>query len=205
MSEPHDELVTLWTSGDEPERRAALEHVRGCEDCRAGSSKLGIAIDALLAGGTVETSSRGGEGVAKLLQRARSGRVSYFVSEVARLFDLTDEAATALLERTKDEAAWEDGPAVGVKLIGVVAGQRVPQAITALVKLDPGAQFPQHPHFGPEEVLVLEGGYRDSSGLEVWRGEVQKMGPGTEHHFVAFDGVGCICASVNVLEPPEKA
>lgn len=200
MSEPHDELVTLWTSGEGPERRAAIEHVRGCEECRAGTSKLGIAIDALEGGtvGRVDAPAPSG-GVLRLLERTRSGRVSYFVAQVARLFDLSEEDAATLLERTKDPSAWEDGPAPGVKLIPVAAGKRVPEAMTALVKLDPGAEFPQHPHFGPEEVLVLEGGYRDSSGLEVWRGEVQKMSPGTEHHFVAFEGVGCICASVNVL------
>jgi putative transcriptional regulator len=50
-------------------------------------------------------------------------------------------------------------------------------------------------------VLVLEGGYRDSTGVEVWRGEVQDMAGGTEHDFVAFEGIGCVCASVNALIP----
>lgn len=200
----HDELVTLWCTGETPERRAALEHVRGCAVCRSATAKLGLAIDALEGGtvGRLDAPAPPG-GVSRLLQRARSGRASYFLSEVARLFDLSEEAASALLERTKDASAWEDGPAPGVKLIPVVAGPRVPEALTALVKLDPGATFPQHPHAGPEEVLVLEGGYRDSSGLEVWRGETQKMEPRTEHSFVAFDGVGCLCASVNVLEPSD--
>jgi putative transcriptional regulator len=202
VSESHDELVTLWTSGEGPERRAALEHVRGCEPCCQASSKLGIAIDAL-EGGTVGRADAPAPpgGVQRLLSRARTGRVSYFVSEVARLFDLTEEDAGELLSRASRGEGWEDGPGPGVKIYPVVAGPRVPEALTALVKLEPGATFPHHPHAGPEEVLVLEGGYRDSSGLEVWRGETQKMPPRTEHSFVAFDGVGCICASVNVLEP----
>jgi anti-sigma factor ChrR (cupin superfamily) len=72
--------------------------------------------------------------------------------------------------------------------------------MTALVRVEPNAVFPLHPHEGPEQVLVLEGGYRDSAGLEVWRGEVQLMAAGTEHFFTAFD-VGCICASVVMTDP----
>jgi hypothetical protein len=33
----------------------------------------------------------------------------------------------------------------------------------------------------------------------VWRGEVQDMAAGTEHDFVAFEGIGCVCASVSAL------
>lgn len=196
VSNSHDELLTLWASGDGPERRAALEHVRQCAACRAESERLGKAIDAL-EGGTVgrvaEPAPKGG--VARLLSRARGGRLSYFEEEVARLFDVSLEAARALLER----AARGDFPeqlAPGVHFIPVVGGPRVATAMTTLVRIAPGATFPQHPHLGHEEVRVLEGGYRDSSGREVWRGEVQEMDKGTEHHFVAFDDVGCLCASV---------
>ena len=53
MSEPHDELVMLWTaSGTEAESRAWLEHVRSCAACQSAAPKLGVAIDAL-EGGTV--------------------------------------------------------------------------------------------------------------------------------------------------------
>ncbi|MDP1827763.1 MAG: cupin domain-containing protein [Archangium sp.] len=202
MSEPHDELVTLWTSGTEVERNSALAHVRGCAACQAAAPKLGVAIDAL-EGGTVgrvpEAAPPGG--VEALLARARSGRLSYFTAQVAALFDLSTEDASALLARAERNEGWEEGPAPGVLLLTVNAGPKVPEALTALVKLASGATFPLHPHFGPERVLVLEGGYRDSTGVEVWRGEVQDMAPGTEHDFVAFDGIGCVCASVNALMP----
>lgn len=195
MSEPHDALLTLWTSGETPERRDALEHVRTCAACQEAAPRLGLAIDAL-EGGTVGRSDvpAPAGGVAKLLQRARGGRLSYFVPQVAQLFDLSTEDAAAVLARA-ERGEWEDGLAPGVKMIGVVGGPRVARAMTALVRVEANAVFPLHPHDGPEQVLVLEGGYRDSSGVEVWRGEVQPMAAGTEHFFTAFD-VGCICASV---------
>lgn len=203
MTEPHDELMVLLTaSGSEGETRAALEHVRGCSVCQAAAPKLGVAIDALEGahvGRVAEAPPRGG--VERLLSRARQGRLSFFVSQVATLFDLSTEAATELLRRAEKNEGWEEGPAPGVRIMTVNAGPKLPEAMTALVKLSAGAKFPLHPHFGPERVMVLEGGYRDSTGVEVWRGEVHEMAPGTEHDFVAFDGIGCVCASVNALMP----
>ncbi len=203
MIESHDELMLLMTaSGSEADCASALEHVRGCAACQAAAPKLGLAIDAL-EGATVgrvpEEPPAGG--VARVLERARTGRISFFIAQVAALFDLSTEAAATLLSRAERNEGWEEGPGPGVKIMTVNAGPRVPEAMTALVKLDSGATFPLHPHFGAERVLVLEGGYRDSTGVEVWRGEVQDMAPGTEHDFVAFDGIGCVCASVNALMP----
>ena len=203
MSEPHDHLLTLMTAaGSEAERGTALEHVRGCADCLTAAPKLGVAIDALM-GGTVgrvaEAPPPGG--LERVLARARSGRLSYFTAQVAALFDLSSEDAAALLARAERNEGWEEGPGPGVFVMTVNAGPKVPEALTALVKLTSGATFPKHPHFGPERVVVLEGGYRDSFGVEVWRGEVHDMGAGTEHDFVAFDGIGCVCASVNALMP----
>ncbi len=203
MTEPHDELMVLLTaSGSEGEARAALEHVRGCSVCQAAAPKLGVAIDALEGAhvGRVAEAPPS-QGVERLLARARQGRLSFFISQVAELFDLSTEAATELLRRAEKNEGWEEGPAPGVLIMTVNAGPKLPEAMTALVKVSSGAKFPMHPHFGPERVMVLEGGYRDSTGVEVWRGEVQEMAPGTEHDFVAFDGIGCVCASVNALMP----
>ena len=118
---------------------------------------------------------------------------------MSALFDISTEEASELLARAERNEGWEEGPAPGVLVMPVNPGPKVPEALTALVKVSPGATFPLHPHFGPERVMVLEGGYRDSTGAEVWRGEVQDMAPGTEHDFVALDGIGCVCASVNAL------
>lgn len=200
MSEPHDQLVTLWTSASDAERRDALLHVRDCTACQAGASKLGLALDALEGGtvGRVPVPAPAG-GLAKLLARARTGRLDYFIPELMKLFDVDEAVAKAALARV-ERNDWEEGPGPGVGLIGVNAGPRIKGALTALVKLEPGATFPHHPHPGDEEVLVLEGGYRDSHGVEVWRGEVQPMAAGTSHSFTAFADVGCICASRVVVD-----
>jgi putative transcriptional regulator len=212
VTETHDELMVLMTASglngtaSESETRAAVEHVRGCSACQAAAPKLGVAIDAL-EGATVGRVAEppptllGSGGVERLLARARRGRLTWFISQVATLFDLSTEDAAALLERAERNEGWEEGPAPGVQIMTVNAGPKLPEAMTALVKLSSGAKFPMHPHFGPERVMVLEGGYRDSTGVEVWRGEVQEMAQGTEHDFVAFDGIGCVCASVNALMP----
>jgi putative transcriptional regulator len=205
VSEPHDELLVLWTgTGSDAELQAAIAHVRDCAECTAASPHFGNAVEAL-EGGTVgriaEVAPLGG--LEKVLSRARSGRLAYFTQAVATLFDLSTEAAAALLERAARDEGWEEGPGPGVQLLTVNPGPKVPEALTALVKVAPGATFPMHPHFGPERVLVLEGGYRDSTGVEVWRGESQDMAPDSEHDFVAFDGIGCVCASVNALMPPK--
>lgn len=202
MSEPHDAaLVVMSSAGTEAERQAAVKHVLTCPDCQAALAQLGRAVDAL------ETATVGRDAdalpagsTARLLQRV-GGRLPFFADVVAELFDLPLPDATALLERAERGEGWEAGPAPGVELLVVNAGPKVPEAMTALVRLAPGAEFPEHPHFGDETVVVLEGGYRDTLGTEVWRGETHRMKPDTAHAFTAFDGVGCICASVHVLIP----
>lgn len=197
MNEPHDELMVLLTGQGSPaETKAAVAHVRSCATCQAEAPRLGIAIDALLGGTMGHLADEPPKGaLGRMLARARGGRLSYFVSDVAELFDLSLEEAGKLLSRAEGTDGWEEGPGPGVKLLPVTAGPRVGDALTALVKLDAGATFPHHPHLGVERVMVLEGGYRDSQGVEVWRGEVQDMAAATEHSFTSFEGVGCICAS----------
>src|SRR5918992_228460 len=36
---------------------------------------------------------------------------------------------------------------------------------TVLIRMEPGCSYPAHRHVGPEEVLVLQGGYRDGRGV----------------------------------------
>ncbi len=136
------------------------------------------------------------------LQASLSGahRFEHLVSRVAALFDLTEAQARSLLGRIDDDAAWLEGPAEGVLLMPVEAGPRREGLVTTLLKLAPGAQFPLHTHGAHEEVLVLEGGYRDDqSGLEMWRGRLDERDEGTTHSFTALEGLACICASVTGL------
>jgi len=132
---------------------------------------------------------------------AGARRFAHFHSQLQKLFDLPAPAIDALLARSEQADAWEGGLAEGVSLLTVEAGPGCEGCMTALVRLEPGAQFPDHEHGGRERVLVLEGGYRDSTGVEVWRGELDVREAGTSHSFTALPDGPCICASV--LKAPE--
>jgi anti-sigma factor ChrR (cupin superfamily) len=56
-----------------------------------------------------------------------------------------------------------------------------------LVRMDPGCEYPRHRHVGDEEVLVLQGGFRDESG-EYAAGAFHRFAAGSVHAPVAFDG-----------------
>lgn len=197
----HDELITLslGTAGTE-ELRAAKAHVESCEECRAGQLRAQQALGALAGSVTAEKAPAGVK--VKLVDRIRSeSRLTHFAPEVAALYDLSLEDAKALLEKANDVSLWSDGPGPGVQLLPVNAGPKAAERINALVKVEPGAQFPHHDHPGHERVMVLEGGYLDSGGVEVWRGEVQEMMGGTSHGFRALGRNACICAASNTVSP----
>ena len=59
----------------------------------------------------------------------------------------------------------------------------------ALIRMDPGCGYPRHKHKGEERLLVLQGGYRDETGVRR-AGEFAIYGDGTEHGPVALDGPG---------------
>lgn len=56
-----------------------------------------------------------------------------------------------------------------------------------LIRMQPGCGYPAHRHTGVEEVLILQGGYRDQSG-EHRAGEYVVNEAGSSHHPVALDG-----------------
>ena len=57
-------------------------------------------------------------------------------------------------------------------------------------------RFPSHRHHGPETLFVLEGSYRDQSGLLVGPGDVHEMRADSEHFFKVTPGAACVAASV---------
>jgi anti-sigma factor ChrR (cupin superfamily) len=57
-----------------------------------------------------------------------------------------------------------------------------------LIRMEPGAGYAPHRHIGSEDVLVLQGGYRDERG-EYRRGDFVHYEPGSAHAPVAL-GVG---------------
>jgi putative transcriptional regulator len=124
-------------------------------------------------------------------------RFAHLLPALAQHFDISEAQAAALADAVDSPSNWFDGLAPGVSLMPVEAGPRWDGYVTTLVRLEPGAQLPLHTHGSREQVLVLEGGYRDDqSGVEFWRGEVDVRDEGTSHSFTAVAGPACLCASV---------
>ena len=63
---------------------------------------------------------------------------------------------------------------------------------TVLIRMQPGCSYPAHRHVGLEEVLILQGGYRDSKGAHR-AGEYILNEPGSAHHPTALEDAGEDC------------
>lgn len=57
---------------------------------------------------------------------------------------------------------------------------------TVLIRMAPGCGYPRHRHIGPEDVLVLAGGYRDEDGRTFEAGQFVRYPQGSEHTPVAL-------------------
>lgn len=124
-------------------------------------------------------------------------RFAHLVPALAAHFDISEEKARALVASFDEPASWGEGPGPGLSLMPVEAGPKWDGFMTLMLRLEPGAQLPLHTHGSREQVLVLEGGYRDDqSGREFWRGETDVRDEGTSHSFTAVEGPACLCASV---------
>src|SRR5438094_8359097 len=131
--------------------RARIEaHLRSCPECRKESEQL----DALVAGMTTAPTA-----VLSALQKKLEGaaRFDHLLQKVADLFDLSPDRAHALLKSVDHQSTWVQEMAPGVMLAPVEAGEKIGEAFTVLVKLEPGAVFPTHTHGGRERVLILDG------------------------------------------------
>jgi len=130
-----------------------------------------------------------------LASRARPGRYGVFVDRLARLFDLPLPDVEALLTRIESEDAWAPFLVPGTSMIPVDAGPKRTGAIATLVRLQPGAPFPEHTHRGVETMVVVDGGFVEpTTKVEVWRGEEITRNDGTEHSIIGLPGVPCVAA-----------
>lgn len=136
-----------------------------------------------------------------LAEVRKTDRLRHFAPALAELYDLTLPQAHDLIAQIRSPDGWEAGPATGIRLLPVHAGPKARDALAAIVYLEAGVEFPEHPHLGPERVLVIEGAYRDSGGEEYWRGDLHESAAGTQHGFRAIGGKPCICAGLNAVSP----
>jgi len=63
--------------------------------------------------------------------------------------------------------------------------ERVEGDASVLIRMEPGASYPEHEHQGLEEVLILHGGYRDGDG-EHRAGSYLRYPAGSRHAPVAL-------------------
>jgi predicted ChrR family anti-sigma factor len=197
MSRHIDQRLDDYLLGTLP-KRARLEveaHLEECRDCRERSEPLEHAMRSLCA--TMPAPSHGLRRLEEALEGP--GRFSHFAGTLAELFDVPAEAVGALLARVDDPAAWAWGLAPGVRVLQVNAGPARQGFLCGFVLLDAGATYPAHAHGAEERTLVLEGGYRCSTGVEMWRGELDVRAAGTSHAFTALRDGHCLCAGFTKL------
>jgi hypothetical protein len=123
-------------------------------------------------------------------------RYAPFFARAAELFDLPESVIISELGRLAEPKVWRFAGLPGIQHATVKGGPKVASAETLFVRFAPGVRFPKHRHTGLERVLVLEGSYRDTNGVEHRAGELREWAEGTEHGFLVDKGEPCIFASV---------
>ncbi|HWE30473.1 MAG TPA: cupin domain-containing protein [Polyangia bacterium] len=151
---------------------------------------------------------------ARILAAAKPRTRQFLLDKIATIFDVSRDKALALLAKLEDPDAWQGGPVESSWLLFVdEAGPLLEGAFCSFVKLDPDVQWPEHRHLGREQMLVLEGGFRETDGHEVHPGELRVMEAGSAHGFSAFAHAGCLSAAIvydgvellDLMEPEEAS
>ncbi len=75
----------------------------------------------------------------------------------------------------RDESPWLPSKIPGVETRPLLGDK------TLLVRMQPGALFPEHAHPLAEQCYVLEGSITDSDGITAWKGDFVCMAAGTSH------------------------
>lgn len=120
-------------------------------------------------------------------------RYAPFISRIGELWSLPEERVEAALSRATD-AHWQRTPLPGVRVVRVEHGGSEPDAAAYLVHFRRGLRYPEHRHTHEERVLILEGGYVDTTGRVVAPGDSHQMAAGTCHGFTVHPDGPCIAA-----------
>jgi predicted ChrR family anti-sigma factor len=89
---------------------------------------------------------------------------------------------------------WRDTPYPGVQ-VKILYADPVSKSVTSLLKLEPGAVYPQHRHAAVEQCLVLEGEVRIGQ-IGIKAGDFEFAAAGTHHPSVTTDS-GCVLMIVS--------
>ena len=102
------------------------------------------------------------------------------------------------LNGSLDGLEWRETRYPGVSWIDLASDPGSPSR-TALIRMAPGRGYPRHRHLGPEDVLVLSGGYEDEDGQVFEAGAFVRYPAGSEHSPTALAGDGardCVLLAV---------
>ncbi|MGZ3420485.1 MAG: cupin domain-containing protein [Polyangiales bacterium] len=195
MTHPEDALEEYALGFSNPDVEA---HLAICESCRA---RVRLDRAALAAIALQNPPSRAPKALrARLLAAsAENGRLRGHAPALASLFDLPLEKAVSILDALDAPDGWEEGLLPGMGTIHVSPGPSLQRAgaLTHLVKLPAGLDWPTHRHSGEERHLVLEGAITDSRTSRDYRaGETLVSPTGSSHSFHVHSEVPCIGAIV---------
>ena len=123
-------------------------------------------------------------------------RYAPFFGRLAGLWGISEDHVLHELTRAKDPRSWTYTLLRGLRTFKVDVGAAAPARRARLMRFAPGTHFPKHAHRGPERVLVLEGAYADSNGVEARAGDMQSMAEGSEHELHILGTSACVAAIV---------
>jgi putative transcriptional regulator len=189
------ERAVLGASDDADTERHLGDHLTGCTSCTDERESL-MTLSTQLPAALLTSVAPDAALRERLLTGTRHGRaLPSFAGGLARLFDLPVDEARTLLVQLEQPSAWRAGVVAGNWMRPVRPGPGLgASAIGMLLRTRPGVTLPRHGHGGAERTFVMQGGYRDSSGIEVWAGEYSDMPAGAEHDLHVLPPVDCIAA-----------
>lgn len=136
---------------------------------------------------------------ARFMARASGpARFSPFLDRLIDLFDLPEADTQREIDAILDpKAEWEE-LVPGCTFRDFDGGAQLGEAHAGIIRVAPGAAFPNHRHVGEERVLMMQGRVRDTDGTEYRAGDVIVMPDGSEHELSVVGDTEVIYAAVVV-------
>jgi putative transcriptional regulator len=187
---PQEALVLHALAPESPLLPEVSAHLETCASCAAAAKELLGAAALLLSGEAPQTAP---DRVLAALRAEMTGprRLERFVGQVAGFLDIDEVVARTFLEGADASQDWLS--AEGVSVLSAPAGPRTADALATLCRIQPGSGLEEHLHEAPEDTLVLQGGFSDNVGHELWPGDGLTMPAGSRHALTALPGVPCMC------------
>jgi len=205
MSHPSPELLLAFATGraDLPHRVMLEAHLADCPACRAEAAEIAAPGGALLRALPDETPPAPlWESLLRRIGEEPRGKAPADLSPALAGIPLP---AAARAELPPDVLArpslrWHWGLARGARL-AVLAREPTSPSILLVGHMPPRRTFPRHLHLGPEDIVVLTGGYEDETG-HYEAGQYASYEPGTIHETLTEPGE--TCWTLTRLEKPNR-